>query len=236
MDKQPRHIEQIVEQQIKRWMATDAALREAAERAATRPAAPPPPITVSREFGAQGEQIARLVAERMGFACWDKELLTPIAASTQAPMQLLQALDERRRTAIERVVDAWNPSGPPSDTTYLRELARVVHTLAAQGSAVIVGRGAQFILGPTEALHVRVIAPLETRVQGLVTRKGWTEAQARAEVKRMDDERDRFLRASFGRDPSDPHAYDLVINGARLPLAGAATLIEAAWRAKFPRE
>ncbi len=108
-----------------------------------------------------------------------------------------------------------------------------MRALGSQGSAVIVGRGSQFILGPGEALRVRVIAPLEQRVEGLVARRGWTEVQARAEVARMDADRVAFQQTSFGRDATDPHHYDLVLNLGHMTLERAATVIEAAWHAKF---
>ncbi|MFO0750089.1 MAG: cytidylate kinase-like family protein [Myxococcota bacterium] len=217
-----------MEDQIRRWMA-----------AQTRPVGPVTPVprphvvTVSREFGAQGEQLARVVAERMGYTCWDQELVHAIAESTQAPERLLESLDEHRRTSIDALAEVFRPASDVGDAGYLRELVRVVHTVAAQGRAVIVGRGCQFILGPSEALHVRVVAPVEHRVKGLVARRGWSEAQARAEVARVDADRKAFLKAGFGRDPTDPAGYDLVINLASFTLARAAEVVELAWAAKF---
>jgi cytidylate kinase len=235
VDKQPRGIEQLVESQIRLWMANQEAKKRGPSAAEGGAPTRAPPVTVSREFGALGEQLARLLAERMSFSCWDTELLSAIAQSTQAPMRLLEALDEHRRTGIEKFVEMWTPSGAPSDTEYRRELVRVIHAIAAQGAAVIVGRGSQAILHPEEALHVRVIAPLSTRVEGLMARRAWSEAQARQEIARVEDDRRAFLRSSFGRDPEDPHLYDMVINVGRLPLERAVQIVEAAWKAKFGR-
>ncbi len=104
MDRQPRNIEQLVEAQIKRWMAQQAA-QNASGHDPDAATATAPAITVSREFGSRGEQLARLVAERMGFGCWDKELLSEIARSAGVPRQLLEGLDEHRRTGVERFVE-----------------------------------------------------------------------------------------------------------------------------------
>lgn len=229
MDRQPRSIEHIVDEQIRRW--------EASQVRATKPQTAvvrPQVVTISREFGAQGEQLARLVAERLGWTCWDQELVHAVAVNTQAPERLLESLDEHRRTAIDRMAEVWRPATEPSDASYLRELVRVVHAVAAQGRAVIVGRGGQFILGSNEALHVRVVAPREYRLRGLALRRGWSEAQARAELEQADADRKDFLRASYGKDPADPTCYDLVVNVAHMPLERAAAIVEAAWGAKFP--
>ncbi len=231
MDRSPRGIEQLVEAQVRRYLASQEATGGAAATAAATTTRAP--ITISREYGALGEQLARMVADKLGYTCWDTELLHLLAQHTQAPLRLVEALDEHRRTGIERFVEMWTPSGAPSDDVYHRELVRVVRAIGAQGAAVIVGRGAQVILAPEEALHVRVIAPLEQRVAGLVARRGWTESQARYEIQRTDDDRIAFLRAGFGRDPRDVQLYDLVVNVGRLPLERAALVIEAAWRAKF---
>lgn len=231
MDRQPRGIEQLVESQIRRWVLAHEKRRAGGEDEEVQ--TPPASITVSREFGAQGERLARIVAERMQFSCWDTELLSAIAKSTQAPLRLLESLDEHRRTGIEKFVELWTPTGAPSDTEYRRELVRVIHTVAAQGSAVIVGRGSQAILSRNEALHVRVIAPIEIRATGLVERRGWDEKKAREEIERIDDDRRAFLKASFGRDPADPHLYDLVINVGLIPLERAAEIVEVAWKAKY---
>lgn len=230
MDRQPRSIEQLVEDQIRRWMASHT--RQVG-------AAPPPVrhrvITVSREYGSQGERLARLVAERMGWTCWDQELLHEVSKSTLAPARLLETLDEHRRTSIEALAEVFKPASEPSDAQYLREVFRVVHTVAAQGKAVIVGRGSQFILGRGEALHVRVIAPFDFRVRGLVARRGWSEAEARQAVLAQDADRKAYLKASFGMDATDPHHYDLVVNAGSLPVEHLAELIELAWSTKFPQ-
>ena len=69
-----------------------------------------------------------------------------------------------------------------------------------------------------------------------MARRGWNEAQARQEIARVDEDRRAFLRSSFGRDPADPHLYDLLVNVGSLPLEAAAEIVVAAWKAKFHRE
>src|ERR1051325_6702337 len=96
-----RSIEQLVDQQVLKWMAE----RQIADRASSRP--PPngngayvehkPVVCISRECGAGGAQIGRQVAERLGFAFYAQEIVDEIAKQAHVRRKVVESLDERRR-------------------------------------------------------------------------------------------------------------------------------------------
>lgn len=225
----PRNVRDLVEQQVQRWMAEQ---RERS-RESPLPEPPRPPITISRQAGTEGTELGRRVAEALGFRLWDQELVQRVAEQNGAPEALLRAVDERARNAIEDLLAGILMGDLSTETEYMAQLMRLFHALAHHGRAVIVGRGAQFVLAPDAALRVRVVGPVDVRLRNLAAR-GLSESAARAELERLDRERLHFVRHHYHRDASDPCAYDLVVNVGSISLSGAAEIVAGAYRAKFP--
>src|SRR5581483_12010496 len=170
-------------------------------------------VAVSREAGARGGTVAAAVRRTLGWQVYDHQLLDFLAR------------DEAARGALLADV----PAAARSDAV---AVAQFVLTLAARGEAVLVGRGAGFLLPPATTVHVRVVAPVGERVAYLGQWLRLTEAEAAAEVRRRDRKRAEFLAALTDRDPDDPTCYDLVVNSGRLGLEASAELIAQAVRAK----
>jgi cytidylate kinase len=230
MERGPRSVNEMVEYQVQRWMA-EQQKRVAERRSLERR---PPIITISREAGALGTSLGRAVADQLGFRLWDQELVQRIAEQSGASETLFRAVDEHARGAIEDLLAGILLGDSFTEKEYVAQLMRVVHAIAQHGSAVVVGRGAQFVLTPDAAFRVRVIAPIDARVRNLASARGLSEREARAEVERIDRERLGFVRHHFQADGADPHAYDLVVNSATIPLAEATGLVVSAYHAKFP--
>ena len=225
MQRAPRSVDAIVEQQVQKWLQ---------ERRASSPARPAPVISVSRQYGARGAELARRVAERLRFHFWDQEILHEIARHAHVSERLVAAFDEHHRAAMVETVRSMMRAGPLSASEYFHELARVIQSIAAGGAAVLVGRGAQYLLDPRTVLRVRAVAPLEARVRGLCDRRGLDEAEARAEIATVDADRAAFMRDHYGKDVDDPDGYDLVVNTATVPLERAVELVVTAYDARFP--
>lgn len=229
MEPRASNILQVVERQFRRWEL----LRE--HRAEKKPETHWPVVTVAREFGARGEALGRIVAERMGFTFWDGELVHRVAEESGASEAMLRSLDEHRRTSIEESIDGALLGSRHMATEYLRRLLKLIHTLSALGSNVVVGRGAQYALAPEAALRLRVVCPLELRIQRYAERRGIDEARARSEVERADAERRKFVRQFFSRDLTTPTDYDLIVNTGTFELERAASVVLEAYEAKFGR-
>lgn len=225
-----RSIDQIVNRQFLRWMEQQ---KVQTRREQTTADDQRPMITLSREFGARGAEVGRLVAERLGFQFHSQELVHEIAKQARVRQQLVASLDERARDDIEQWVTELMDGGAFSPTDYLKNLTKVILSLGRHGKGVVVGRGAQYILDPKRTLRVRAVAPLDVRVRRIATRDGMSRADARSACLRVDSERTAFYHQHFERDQSDPHDYDLLLNTATLPIDACVDLVARAFKAKF---
>ena len=192
-----------------------------------------PMVCLSRQYGARGAEMGRMVAEQLGFRFYSQELIHDVAQEGQVRDQLVESLDERVQDSISAWVSGLIKRGAFAPSDYLRNLSKVVLTLGRHGKGVIVGRGAHFLLDPQVTLRVRVLAPLETRVARIAARDGLAEDEARAKILRIDGERVAFNKQHYGADISDPSHYDLVVNAGTLGIEGAADLTVRAFRTRF---
>jgi hypothetical protein len=225
MERLPRSVESIVEEQVKRWQAERSKRDE-------RAAAPPPTVAISREYGARGAAVAHRVAESLGFGYWNREIVDEIAKHAHVADRLVRAFDEHHKPSVVETVRAMAAGGGLTSSEYFQELTRVVGGIARHGRAVIVGRGVQYLLtGP--ALRVRVVCPLDERVRGLCERRGITPAEARTEIAESDADRAAFVRDHYHQDVEDPDGYDLFVNTGTLGVEGAADVVVAAFRRQF---
>jgi cytidylate kinase len=226
-------IDQFVDQQIRRWQEE----RRIAERKRLEGKhAQQPTVCISREYGARGAEMGRMVAERLGFRFYSQELIHSIAEEAHVRQQVVESLDERVQDGIAQWVATMIKRGVFAPSDYLRNLSKVVMTLARHGKGVIVGRGAHFILDRAATLRVRVIAPLEVRVARIAKRDGLTEGDARDKIVRIDGERVAFNRQHYSRDIADPSNYDLVLNTGTLGVEGAAEQTIRAFTHRFGAE
>ena len=223
----PRSVQAIVNEMVRRWEIEHQERRKQATNDAK------PVITISREFGALGASIGKLVAVRLEFQFWDQELVHEMAEQTGIDEAILVSLDEHTRNAIEVMIEGVLRGESCSESMYLRQLMRITHTIGNHGRSVIIGRGAQFILQPDEALRVRAVAPLPQRITGIAERKGLSKAEASRLVHRVEHERIAFVRHHYHRDVFEPSAYDLIINTGTMTVEQGADLVIAAYQARF---
>ncbi len=180
-------------------------------------------ITLSRDHGSGGREIARRVAEALGWKLLDRELLEEIARLARVPSEEAAAFDERVDPWLLRLAKGlWLGSadsfagvlpGEVLDADRMAELTRrAILQAAAAGGCVIVGRGAPCILADRDdVLKVFVYAPAEERLERLRARLG-DDAAARAELAEVDRARTAYVRRYHGCDRTDRLCYDLMIN------------------------
>ncbi|MFB3787859.1 MAG: AAA family ATPase [bacterium] len=227
-------IHHIVSRQVRRWMQD----REIQERArqehqeALRPCEIKPVVTVSRQRGSRGHELAKLLAHELNYGLFDHKIVNFIADHIGARSELVESLDERDRSELELWVKGMLSGNIFSHDHYIHALIEVLKTVSLQGSVVIVGRGANSILAGTNAFHLRVVAPEKVRIRNLVELEGMTEALAAADIKRVDRERADFFKRYFHKDINDPTQYDMVINTANTPLDAAVKTVLSALRAR----
>jgi len=222
-------IDHFVDQQILLWQEE----RRIRERKGVEGNVQRPTICISRQYGARGAAMGRMVADRLGFRFYSDELIHDIAEAAHVRQQVVESLDERVQDGIAEWVAGLIKRGVFAPSDYLRNLSNVVLTLGRHGKGVIIGRGAHFLLDGSTTLRVRVIAPLEVRVARVAQRDDLSEADARAKVTRIDDERVAFNRQHYNADIRDPNNYDLVVNAGTLSVEGAAAQTAAAFQFRF---
>lgn len=186
-------------------------------------------ITVSRETGSGGRTLAGRIAKQLGYDLIDRQIVEKLVEDTGARERLIASLDERTRSGVALWVEGIMTGRYIDESEYANALCRSITTLAEHGDAVIIGRGANVILGPRGGLHVRIIAPPEVRVQNLMRHMGMAPREAREHIDLCDEERRSFYAEFLNADVDNPNDYHLVINTGRISLDVAERLVLQAW-------
>jgi cytidylate kinase len=203
-----------------------------------------PILTIARQLGAGGGAVANTLAERLGWRLLDRALIERIAAELQVAPEQVESYNERVDTFAERLGQYLGegfpemlamPIEPPlSAETTARAAQRIIGTLTDEGSAVVVGHGAQCILQHhPEAFHVMVHAPLPYRVERAMTRYGVDEDEALERIRQSDANRRAYIRQHFDREWLGVPMYHLTIDTGRIGVEQATGMIETAVRRYF---
>lgn len=199
-------------------------------------------ITISREIGAGGGEVARRVAETLGWRVVDNELIDQIAARSGLSPAEVAEREERAPGFLERLIRMLTRAAPeilsaPPDEDPEREEAElvkitesVVAEVAREGRVVLVGRAAPAVLKEDrDGLHVKIVAPRSDRVAAVAQRLAVPKETAEKEVARSDANRARYHQQYYHRDWNDAAQYHLVLNTAWLGVDSAvATVVERA--------
>jgi CMP/dCMP kinase len=194
-------------------------------------------VTISREYGSGGGEIAARLAKRLEWQLIDHEVVVRVAQKLHVSEEEVEEHDERVESLASRIFKSLrlvHPTMPVAIEIPLSIDSRAFHVARSQviegavasGHVVIVGRGAQAHLAQRrDVLHVRVIAPLEARIAYVMRREGLDRAAAHARILKKDQEHVRYLETFYHRHPSDPHLYDFVLNTGILDLDSAVDVI-----------
>jgi len=206
-------------------------------------------ITISRQFGAGGSEVARRVAKALDWRVVDNELIDRVAERAGLSPGEVARLEERAPSFIERLARALGRSAPelfprptekvpePEESTLVRVTESVVAELAAEGRVVLVGRAGPAVLrGQHDAVHVRLVAPEADRLRAATERLALEPRQAERVLHETDANRARYLKQYYGRDWDDATNYHLVLNTGVLGLDGAAGIIVDHARRRWPEE
>jgi cytidylate kinase len=203
-------------------------------------------ITVSREYGAGGSEVAARAARSLGWRLVDNELVERVAALAGLTPEDVVQREERVSTFIERLArtlvaatpelvvppEARGTAASLTEEDLVRITERVVEEAAAAGKVVLVGRAAPAVLAlERDAIHVKVVAPREWRIRTAAERLGVPLEEAATLTDETDRMRARYHRQHYQRDWNDPINYHLVLNTAALGLDGAAEVVVARARA-----
>ena len=221
MSKEKVSIKQFVRNQVKKWDRMYAqAERETEPRL--------PTITLSMEPGSGGSILAQKIADRLDFDLFNRAIVEAIGKSAEIRETVIETLEKDRLSGVEDFIASLVKDYYIHPDIYLEHLLEVINTIAQHGRAVIVGRGANFILPAHEIFAVRVIAPLEIRIRNVALKYNVAAEEAKRRVIQRESRRKAFVRHSFNADISDPIHYDMVINTGKISIAAAVEAVIAA--------
>lgn len=231
-------LREIVERQISSWEAQRRHEKEQAEQEAEEwpRLAEGPWVSISRQSGVGADEVGRELASRLHWSFYDRELLTAIADRIELPAAFLERFDEQSVGALDDLIVRPGVPGDPGQLRYLIGLTAVIRQIGRRGHAVIVGRGANWILDPQHGVRVRLIASLDQRIAEMARRRGIDESAAARLVRAIDRERRDYIEQVFGQQVDDPLGYDALINVSSLGRPAVVAAIEAAVRTKIAVE
>lgn len=202
-------------------------------------------VTITRQFGAGGSEVARRLAALLGWTVIDNEFVAAVAARSGVAPETVAAHEERAPSLNERLIRALATASPEvfvpaaadgedvAEEKLVQVTERIIAEAAQDGHAVLVGRGAQVVLSRNaraDTLNVYVTAPRADRIRTSAARMAVSAAEAETLMDDTDAARDRYVDKWYGRKRQDPSGYHLVVNTGSLGYDGAAELIAAAVR------
>jgi cytidylate kinase len=175
-------------------------------------------ITLSREMGSGGDQIATAVAERLGLRVVNREVINQAARQAGVPEVALAEIDELGLLGIQPKPEALR--------LYRETAEQIIHGLADKGKLLLVGRGGQCVLaGRPGVLHVQIIAPRAMRIERIRGYFNLPVQAAEARLEATDQARADYLRRHYHAAWNAPELYDLVLNMAHLTPEVATDII-----------
>jgi len=214
-------IARLVERQMRNWELA----RE------QRPETDPPSrsrvedfVSVSRQVGTDGREVALRLGESLGWPVFDREILDAMADDDAMRRQVYESMDERDLTWWEETLRSLMQSEFVRND-YFKKLSETVLSLARQGNCVFLGRGTDLLLPNEVGSRVRIVAPATERVARIAATHGLTMAEAELWLGRVEADRRRYFRRHFGIEIDDPARFDMTINLSRFSGAEAVEMI-----------
>jgi len=227
-------IDSVIHARIEALSKTDAEVRRPHERY--------PFITLSREYGCEGYSVAKALEHALNrdpkdpfpWISFDKEILARIARESGSDPGLVKLITEERLSTVGRVVIDML-SGLPNEYEIFHKMAKAMTLLAQNGRVILIGRGASVITrGLERGLHVRLIAPFESRVESIARDHNLDVAAAEREVREGQKDREAFVHKFTNCSVADPCLYHMVFNRSLCTVDEiAGTIIELMRRKKY---
>jgi cytidylate kinase len=204
-----------------------------------------PLITVSRMVGAGGAELAARVAAMLGWQLVDNGLVDSVAQRLGVPVAEVVEREERVPTLAQRLADAFalgapevltrRPTNlPPSEERILEVTASVIEEAVARGPTVVVGRGAQWVLGEREdSLHVFCYATRAELAARIATRLSLSLKDAEKYVIESNKQREQYVRSHWNRQWLAHENYHLCLNTGWLGIDRAAEIVVQVAREHF---
>ena len=178
-------------------------------------------ITISRQLGSLGTEIAQAMAEKLNYEYMDKGRIAEVMADYGLPASEVERLDEKKPPF-------WD-SLQIQRRKFLHLIQAMIYDFARKDNVVIVGRGGQVLLKDFPGvLGVRIVAPFDVRIRRIMEKERGDERHAAEILRRSDRDSAGFIQSFFDADWDDPNLYDLVINTQKLSVdTGVKMILES---------
>ena len=192
-------------------------------------------VTIDREFGSGGHEVARRLADRLGLRLYDEEIIAKAAEKTGYREEYIKSNEEKAPDfSISGIFSAVDTFQTSPFAKVQEEEFNIIREIAAEGGCVIVGRAADYILSDERHVSIFLFAPLEDRVKRKLALaemqspdEAVSEAAMEKQVKAVDKQRRRYYEFYTDNKWGGREAYDLLINTSRSGVNGAVDIIEA---------
>ena len=188
-------------------------------------------ITIGREFGSGGRELARRLSEELGFAYYDQEILKEIAQRTQLSESYVRAIVEKSPITSYpiHVVGSFHPAvSPVMDQTnkVCQEQTAIIKELAEKSNCIIVGRCADYILRDYNILRIFVYSGMKEKIARCRAKSGDAESlsdkELEKQIKNIDKNRKKYYDFYTGQEWGDKRNYDIMLNTSNISIKLAA--------------
>jgi cytidylate kinase len=195
-------------------------------------------ITISRQFGAGGLTLGKMVAEKFGYTFADTEIIKMVAEMANVSTNFVETIEKEAGGKFSKFISKTvskplvgrilkDERGYIDEEIYLDYLVLIIAQMGDDGNAVILGRGSQYILNDhPDAYHILLIDRFENRVRFMQKNYDLSQARATQVVKNEDKRRMNLYRKLSKSDYDNPILYHLVLNMGRVNHDKALELID----------
>jgi len=193
-------------------------------------------ITISREFGTDGEKIAEKVAERLGYEYIGQNLIAEIAKELRLSESETEMFHKTSQSRILRFVDRYTCSivqkvvsrehGCLDDKNYYEVTKKLVQDVYDAGNVIILGWGGQCILrGKPDTLHVRLIKETDLKIKAVMKAENLSQKAAKTFIEREEGDLKEYIKKYFDEDWNAAYLYDIVIDMGKTSVEKAVDMI-----------
>lgn len=193
-------------------------------------------ITISREFGTDGEKIAEKVAERLGYEYIGQNLIAEIAKELRLSESETEMFHKISQSRILRFVDRYTCAtvqkvvsrehGCLDDNNYYEVTKKLVQDVYDAGNVIILGWGGQCILrGKPDTLHVRLIKETDLKIKEVMKAENLSQKAAKTFIEREEGDLKDYIKKYFNEDWNAAYLYDIVIDMGKKSVEKAVDMI-----------
>lgn len=186
-------------------------------------------ISVGRQFGSGGRQVADVLGEKLGLKVYDNELISHAAEESGFSEHLLAKSDEKRRIfSISNFLSSGRYGVPDNylgDNGMFMIQSQVIRNIAEKESAIFIGRCSDYILRGTDCLSVFISAPMPNRVRRVSQRMGLSEQEAESLIEKKDKGRENYYNYFTFRNWGRADNYHICLDSSVLGIDGTADAI-----------